>query len=463
MDLARQLFDAGVIGAGGAGFPTYKKLADGVSLLVVNAAECEPLLASDRFLMRHRADEIVAGALAVAGECGIPRIVVGTKAHYTRELAALRAAIEAAGADIEIHTLDSFYPAGDEQVLVYEITGQTVPPGGLPLDIGAVVMNAATAANVAAAVRGEPVTRRLVTVTGEVAHPVVVDAPVGATAADLIAAAGGVTASPYVIVKGGPMMGKHHPMSEVDRLGFGKADGGLVVLPADHSLVSFMSQPVERLLNETKSICIQCRACTEMCPRYLIGHQMRPHMVMRALQSGVGGDALTDALLCCECGVCELYACPMGLSPRKMNVYVKGLLRAQGVTIADRQVHPEHAAERELRRISQERFIDHLRLDTYPTTVDDQVRLEPDHVWLATRHGVGKPASPCVAVGEQVAVGQLVAAAEFGDVAAPVHASIAGTVTEADASHITITAVDGPLARAIDRGAPRTDQIGGRP
>ena len=437
MSLDRQVFDAGVVGAGGAGFPTYKKLAAGASLLVVNAAECEPLLASDRYLMRHSAGRIVAGAVAVAKQCGIPRVVIGTKKHYGREIAALQAAIAAAGADIAVHGVESYYPAGDEQSLVYDITGQTVPPGGIPLDIGVVVMNVASLAGVADAIDGRPVTRRLVTVTGEVAHPVVVDAPIGTTAADLIAAAGGALADPCVIVRGGPMMGKHHPMSDAPTLGYGKADGGLIVLRADHPLVQFAAKPVERLIAETKSMCIQCRMCTDLCPRFLIGHQMRPHRVMRSLQAGTT-EGFEDALLCCECGICELYSCPMGLSPRRINIYVKGLLRAQGRRVHDQVVHEDQTEPRPYRQIAQARFIDRLQLGGYPTTIDDCLRLDPAQVRLATRHGVGQPAVPCVQVGDAIAVGQVVADISFGSVGAPVHASIDGRVTEVDEAHITI-------------------------
>ena len=436
-DLARQVFDAGVVGAGGAGFPTYKKLTTGAELLVIDAAECEPLLASDRFLMRHRASDIVAGAQAVAQACQIERIVIGTKAHYGREIAELRGAIAGSPADISIHEMDSFYPAGDEQILIQEITGRSVPPGGLPMDVGVMNINVATAAHVSDALAGTPVTRHFVTVTGSVAQPVVVDAPIGTTAADLIGAAGGATVNPYVIVRGGPMMGKHHPMSEAATMGYGKADGGLIVLPADHSLVQFVAKPLERLLHETQSMCIQCMACTNLCPRYLIGHQMRPHRVMRALQNGMN-DALTDALLCSECGICELYSCPMGLSPRRMNVYVKGLLRAQGIGIADRNLYPDHGSEWEYRHISQSRFIAKWELSDYPTSIDDSVRADPAVVRLATRHGAGQTSKPCVSIGDQVSIGQVVATVEYGDVGAPVHASIEGRVSEVDQSHITV-------------------------
>ena len=438
MNLERQVFDAGVVGAGGAGFPTYKKLVPGVELLVVNAAECEPLLASDQYLMRHNAAQIIAGIQAVVSSCGIPRAVIGTKSHYVAEIAALREAIADAGAAIEIVGVDSFFPAGDEQVLIYEITGRTVPPGGIPLDVGIVVMNVTTLFNVADATAGRPVTRKLVTVTGQVRTPVVVDAPVGSLVSDLIDAAGGVTADPYVIVRGGPMMGKHYPMSVAATLGFGKADGGLVVLPATHPLVRFVGKPLDRLVAETKSMCIQCQMCTDLCPRHLIGHQMRPHRVMRAIQSGLDPVDLKDALLCCECGICELYACPMELSPRRMNIYAKGLLRAQGIQVDDRTVYPDQTDMRDSRRIPQHRLIDRWQLSDYPTSIDDLVRLDPSVVSLPTKHGVGQAATPCVVVGDVVRCGQVVAEVPFGNVGAPVHASIDGRVVEVTDDHVTI-------------------------
>jgi Na+-translocating ferredoxin:NAD+ oxidoreductase RnfC subunit len=435
--LLEQVFAAGVVGAGGAGFPTHKKLGP-AQLLVVNGAECEPLLASDRYAMRHHADAIVAGARAVAGEFGIRRIVLATKRHYTRELAALEKAAATPGQTVELFGLDSFYPAGDEQSLIFELTGRTVPPGGLPLALGIVVVNVTTALNLDRARAGTPVTRRLVTVTGEVAEPQLLDVPVGTTAADLIRAAGGTRVADFALVKGGPMMGRHFPAASAATLGFGKADGGLIVLAADHPLVTFAAQPMGRLLAQTQSICIQCSLCTELCPRYLIGHRMRPHRVMRAVQSGQGAADLTDALLCCECGICELYACPMGLSPRRMNQYVKGLLRDKGIREPDRTVDAAHAVARPYRKVPQARLIERLCLDRYPTALETCRTFEPDHVNLPLRHGVGRPAAPRVSVGDHVTVGQVVAGVEFEDVGCLVHASIPGRVTSVGADAIVI-------------------------
>ncbi|MDR1432030.1 MAG: SLBB domain-containing protein [Propionibacteriaceae bacterium] len=436
--LLKLVFAAGVIGAGGAGFPTHKKLAAGAKLLVVNAAECEPLLASDRYIMREFPAEIVAGAQSVAQALGIPRVVIGTKKKYSREIAALRAAIAEAGAAIEIFGVESFYPAGDEQTLIYEITGQSVPPGGIPLQIGIIVINATTALNIQRGIQGVPVTRRFVTVTGAVAEPVIVDAPVGTTVEDLIKAAGGTPLPRYAIVRGGPMMGKQFQMEAAATMGYGKADGGLIVLPADHRLIQFCSKPIDQIIAQTRSICIQCAMCTEMCPRYLIGHQMRPNRVMRSVGTNTHPTELLDALLCCECGICELYACPMGLSPRRMNVYVKGMLRAEGAKITDQTIHLEQSESRPYRRIAQSRLIERLGLGDYPTQLDNCRSFEPQKVIIGLRQGVGKPSSPRVAVGDSVHVGDVIAGVDFSEAGALIHASIDGLVSEVTADQIKI-------------------------
>ncbi len=438
MSLLDDIFSAGVIGAGGAGFPTHKKLTGQAKLLIVNAVECEPLLASDRYVMRHFAPVIVRGLEAIRRELGIPRVVIGTKAKYSEEIAALRQAIASAGADIEIHPLDSFYPAGDEQVLIFEITGETVPPGGIPLALGIVVSNVTTVLNIALGLDGQPVTRRYVTVNGEVAHPLIVDAPIGSSPADLIAAAGGATVAGWGLVRGGPMMGRQFPSSQAAGIGYGKADGGLLVLPSDNPVFLRPAKSQERVFAEAKSTCIQCRLCTELCPRFLIGHKMRPHRVMRAVGTGATPEDLTDALLCCECGICELFSCPMGLSPRQANIHVKSMLRQAGVPVSDTTVHLDQTAGRGYRRISQSRLIERLRLEHYPTHLDEVVSLEPQLVRIPLKHGVGKPSAPTVGVGDRVGVGQVIAEVGRDDVGCLVHASIDGRVSDVTDAYIVI-------------------------
>ena len=437
MAVLDEIFAAGIVGAGGAGFPTHKKLVPEAKLLIINAVECEPLLASDRYVMRHFAPELVSAITQIVRELRIARVVIGTKTKYVEEIASLQAAIAAAGADIEIFGLESFYPAGDEQVLIYEITGQTVPPGGIPIALGIVVINVTTTLNIARAMGGSPVTRRFVTVNGAVAHPTIVDAPIGTSPADLIAAAGGATISSYGLVRGGPMMGRQYAGGEAGQIGYGKADGGLLVLPTDSPVFVRHAATTSRVVLEAKSACIQCQLCTQLCPRYLIGHQMRPHRVMRAIDTA-NPDDLADALLCCECGVCEIYACPMGLHPRQINIFAKSILREHGVKIADVGVHDEHTTQRGYRRIAQSRFIERLQLGGYPTHLYDLVACQPEVVRIPVKHGVGKPSTPVVKAGERVKVGQVIAEVGRDDVGCLVHASIDGQVAEVTDQYVVI-------------------------
>ena len=430
LELLQKIYEAGVVGAGGAGFPTHKKLVEGAELLIVNAVECEPLLCSDRFVMRQSADRIVEALTAIQRELRVGRVVIGTKQKYTREIAALEAAIAERKAKMTIHTLGSFYPAGDEQVLIYEVTGKTVPPGAIPIALGFVVINVTTAVNIYDALQGRPVTEKLVTVTGEVGSPCIVRAPVGTAVADLLEAAGGAAAEGGTVIMGGPMMGRQYDRSELDDLFIKKTDGGVILLPPDHPLPAYTRKPMEHIVNQAKSVCIQCSYCTELCPRYLIGHQMRPNRVMRSIATGTKPEDLADALLCCECGICELYACPMFLSPRQVNIHVKGLLReGGGGKLAPTGINESFAEMREYRRIAQSRLISRLDLKRYPTELDRVVDCQPGSVTIALRHGIGRPSEPVVAEGDRVAKGDLIAAVELSEVGARVHASINGVVT----------------------------------
>ena len=438
MDLLKQIYEAGIVGAGGAGFPTHKKFSDGLRLLLINAAECEPLLCSDRFVMRNYASEIIEALVALKKEFRIPRVVIGTKKKYVREIAALSREIESRGLDIEIFTVSSFYPAGDEQILIYEVLSETVPPGGIPPMLNIAVINATTALNIHRAMDGIKVTRHYVTVNGAVGQPVIVDAPVGARLPDIIEAAGGVSVEPYSVIKGGPMMGAQFTNKESADLVIGKADGGIIVLSESHPLIRFSSKSIKHMILRAKSVCIQCSYCTEMCPRYLIGHRLRPNRVMRSLATGTCDTDLTDALLCCECGVCELFACPMMLSPRRINAYVKGLLHEQGISNVDKTVHKAQTELREFRRVSQGRIINRLMLGEYPTEIDHSVRLDPAEVRIPLKHGVGKPSVPTVKTGDMVKAGSVIAGVEFSDVGCMIHASIDGVVTAVDDGGITI-------------------------
>lgn len=172
--------EAGIVGCGGAGFPTHAKYSGGpVETIIVNGAECEPLLQTDRYLMRNCARKLIRTADRIKEETGAKEFIIALKAAYTREIESLERAIEELGSSVKLHKLQSFFPAGDEQTIVYEVTGRVVPPAAIPLSVGCVVSNVATIYGIGDAFEGEPFTRKFLTVTGEVAHPTILRVPVG--------------------------------------------------------------------------------------------------------------------------------------------------------------------------------------------------------------------------------------------------------------------------------------------
>ncbi|MBQ8744414.1 MAG: SLBB domain-containing protein, partial [Mailhella sp.] len=299
---------AGVVGAGGAGLPTHVKADATVDTVLVNGASCEPLLMSDPHLMEHEVDTMIRGLKAVMECTSAKKGIVCLKGKHAKALKAVREAVAREGSGtLEAFELKDFYPAGDEQVLVYEVLGRTVPERGLPLHVGAVVSNTETLYNVALAMDGQPVTHRYLTVYGNVKQSMVVKVPVGTPVMDVLNFAGGPTIREYRVVDGGPMMGKVIP--DVTKAVVTKTTSGLLVLPPDHNVVARKVMDPARVRQITNSICCQCSRCTDLCPRNLIGHSLHPHKLMRVFANQeLESEQAKEALLCSECGLCEKFA-----------------------------------------------------------------------------------------------------------------------------------------------------------
>ena len=189
-----------------------------------------------------------------------------------------------------------------------------IPPGGIPLAVGAVVMNVETALNVAAR-RQQPVTEKFLTIAGAVAEPVTLRVPLGVTLAQCVAAAGGPTIADANYMVGGVMMGclEDNHDALVD-----KTTGGVVVLPDDHVVIRRRRQDWQQIVRIGRSACDQCSFCTELCPRWLLGHPIEPHRAMRSLGFNLVGEAnVIGTPFCCECNLCSLYSCPEDLDPEE--------------------------------------------------------------------------------------------------------------------------------------------------
>lgn len=448
MDIVDIVRGAGIVGAGGAGFPTHVKLQTEAECFIVNAAECEPLIETDKYICREYADKVVAATVIIGAHLKAKRLVIALKGKYKQEIDALKDAIQKANAPIEIFEMGTFYPAGDEQIMVQQVTGKSVPERGIPSSVGAVVDNVSTLMSVFDALSNKPVTRKFLSVVGEVKESIMLDVPIGTRIIDCITQAQ-PTIQEYSIILGGPMMGGYiSDLEQIEREVVKKVSGNIIVLPKDHYLFSRKFMPMDRIKLQTQSACIQCRMCTDLCPRYQIGHKMRPHHVMRNLfcEDRLENDtdflnAFGDAANCCECGACELFACPMGLSPRRVNVYCKTKLRERGIEVP-KNPSPTALSTVDMTQIPTMRLIARLALSKYEKShVRDCITLNPSEVSIPLSQHIGKPAEPIVSVGDRVKEGVLIAQIPQDSLGANIHASIDGTVADVSATAITINAL----------------------
>lgn len=433
MDLLERIYKAGVVGAGGAGFPTHIKLKCKVEYLIVNAAECEPLIETDKYIMRHSAEEIIKALEVMAPLVGADKVIIAIKGKYEKEIDSLKSAIQKHNSKVELFYLKAIYPAGDEQYIVYEVTGRVIPPAGIPLNVSAVVSNVATVLNIYDAMMGKNVTDKILTVTGEVGDPSLLSVPIGTPVLKCIEAAGGLKSENYCVIMGGPMMGKILSPEEVSKRSISKTDGGIIVLPEDHYIKARKQVSLKHIINQTKSSCIQCSYCTQMCPRYLLGHPLRPHKIMRAISMSKdhSEEVFKEALLCSECGLCEMFACPMGISPRQVNILIKNELRQKGVKFntADKAIPNE---ERDGRQIPVSRLVQRLNLGKYKEIkfADNASVVVVEKVYIPLKQHIGSPAKAVVSVGDEVTKGQLIGEIQLEDMGANIHASINGKVTK---------------------------------
>lgn len=419
--------EAGVVGAGGAGFPTHVKLNCGADVVVANGAECEPLLRTDRLLMETSPEKIILGLKAAMVTTGAQSGVIVLKKKYEKAIVALQGAI--GDANITLYLMDSFYPSGDEQQIVYEVTGKVVPTGGLPLDAGAVVQNVSTLCNVADALQDLPVTKKLVTVTGEVGAPAAYEVPIGVSIGELIAAAQGpADMSGYRVIIGGPLMGR---VTEDLREPVQKTTGGVIVLRDSHSLIQKKTRELSQDLKLARSVCCQCNFCTMLCPRNALGLKVEPHKIMRAVALGARDlDAVNGVFSCCDCGICTYYACNFSLAPSRMMQIVKAQLLKEGIkpekaiaaNVSDSIENIKVPVSRLIKRLGIDKYDRELALADKPLTVHK--------VKLPLKMHIGVAAKSVVQTGDTVKAGQKIAICE--GLGAHVHASITGKAVVTD-------------------------------
>lgn len=436
MELKHIIKDCGVAGAGGAGFPSFAKLDSKTKVIILNGAECEPLLAVDKQLLKKYSYEIISALDLVAKAVGAKKAIISIKSEYVDTISVIEAELTHFS-NVSIKLLQNVYPTGDEVVLIYDTLGKIVPPGSFPIDLGVAVFNVETMYNIYKAINfGEGVNNKYISVVGEVARPITISVPIGMTVKEVVDLAGGLSIQDPAYIMGGPMTGTIVGPFDV----ISKTSNAVLVLPKDHYIVRKKESNISFELKKAASTCCSCEMCTNLCPRNLLGHPIAPHTFMRNASSGITYDIdpYINTLYCSSCGICEMYACPQSLSPRMLISTYKKNLKQHGVATPTKKPTTANK-EREYRKVPMERLISRLGLVKYNIGADlADFDSEVKRVRINLNQSLGASASPVVKQGDTVEIGQMIGKAVDGKLSLPVHSSVSGKVLEVNEKSILI-------------------------
>lgn len=287
--------NAGIVGMGGATFPTFIKISGGigkVDTVIINGAECEPYITADHRTMLERPDELIGGATLLAKMFGLDKVHIAIETNKMDAVNLLTEKVKEAKAPVVINALRTRYPQGSEKQMCQAVTGRQVPPGKLPSEIGCAVFNVNTACAIYRAVTtGMPVVKKVVTVSGSgVIDPKNLECPIGTPVSDLFDACGGLKENTYKLIMGGPMMGMAQYTAEVP---VGKGTG---------SMLAFAGKEEQTVENPQ---CIRCGRCVSVCPMHLEPLFMYQYAEKNMLEELEAANIMD----CMECGACT-YACP---------------------------------------------------------------------------------------------------------------------------------------------------------
>jgi Na+-translocating ferredoxin:NAD+ oxidoreductase RnfC subunit len=435
MNLVEKVRLAGVVGAGGGGFPTHVKLNAKVETVIANGAECEPLLHKDAVIMEENAQELVRGLELAMDATGAKEGVVGIKGKKKHAVEAVTAACK--GTRVRVQLLGDYYPAGDEYDLVFNVTGKLIPPGGIPLNVGILVNNVETFVNIAAAYEDKPLTHKMLTIAGAVKSPVTIRVPIGTTYRECVKHAGGLTTDDPILVIGGLMMGQHTDDLDAPVT---KTSTGVVILPRSHHVIERKLKPNKVQAKIGKSACDQCRYCTEYCPRFLLGYAVEPHQVMRTLAfTGTGAEYYNQwAAMCCSCGLCTLYACPEELYPKEACDDAKTEMRKAQIKWTG-PMNPKPHPMGDGRRVPIKSLTKKLHVQDYdlPAPLLAET-ISPNRLLLPLKQSAGTPCLATVNRGDRVSAGQIIGEPAPKALGAILHAPMAGIVREVTAEQIIL-------------------------
>ena len=437
-DLKQILKDNGVVGAGGAGFPSYCKLADGADTLLINAVECEPLLYTSYTLLQERIRDIIIGMRAVMEYTKIPRGLLAVKDYRAAKLGYSDGQELAPG--VFVKYIPNVYPMGDEINLIYTATGRVVPPGQLPITRGVIVYNTETIYNIGLVVQfGQPVTKTYLTISGDIPKAYCVKVPVGMKIAEVLKIMNVEVPDTHVVIDGGPSMGTIVNLStDVVK----KPCSGLLILPKTIPAVRSKLRTKEDNFRRAASVCCQCNRCTDLCPRHLLGYPLEPHKMVRSTLSAAQADPelIKTATMCCGCDICSTLACCQEISPMQIIKEYKGILAKNRMKyVADPSEQFTPSPERQDRMVSAGKWKEMLgvaKYDKFPPIYVEE-KLKATQVEVPMSQHIGAPAIPIVKVGDEVVENQMIAEAAEG-LSVPHYAPITGKVTYVDGKTIVI-------------------------
>ena len=304
--------NAGIVGQGGATFPTHVKISSGlgkVDYVLINAAECEPYITGDHRTMLERPEEIIGGCKYLAKMFGVDKVVIGVEDNKQNGIDAMNKVIAEQKAPVVVEPLHCRYPQGGEKQLCQAITGKQVPPGGLPSNIGCAVFNINTTCAIFRAItQGMPVVRKIVTVSGSgIIEPKNIECPIGTPVSCLLDACGGVKDGTYKLIAGGPMMGMAQYTADIP------------VAKGTGAILAFCENEEQTVENPQ---CIRCGKCVAACPVHL-----EPLFMYQYASKGMVDELNAANIMdCMECGACA-YTCPARMHLTHMFKYGKQLVK----------------------------------------------------------------------------------------------------------------------------------------
>lgn len=436
-ELKQVVSAAGIVGAGGAGFPAAFKYTDAAETLIINAAECEPLLYTDYYIMKRELSKVVGAAELVMDACGMKKGYLSLKEHTAERLGFTEG--QKLSDKLYVKVLPNVYPMGDEIVLIYETIHKVITPGSLPISAGVIVNNVETLYNIYnAAYGGQSVTEKWLTIGGNVDKPCVLKAYIGTPVSELLDRLNIRVPDDCVIIDGGPAMGNIiNPATAV----ITKTTKSLLILPKNIPAIISKLTDNDMALKRASSACCSCSRCTDLCPRHLLGFSLEPHKIIRAAAAGtLDPQYYANAQLCCACGVCEIVACCHQLSPKKVYGEIKALMAKNKIRYQHNGSAVNASDMREFRMLPSDRFMQLLGVAKFDKAVPEflnDFELLPSQIRIGLKQHVGAPAKLNVKVGDFVCAGDIVGEAAEG-ISANLHSSVDGKVVIANDREVVI-------------------------